>query len=670
MLGGMTDQVAALGALKRYFGYDSFRPGQSGLVDAILAGRDVLGVMPTGAGKSVCYQIPATLLPGVTIVISPLISLMRDQVDALNDAGIPAAYVNTTQGGDEQAMVLAQAAQGDIKLLYVAPERLETERFRNFATRVPISLVAVDEAHCVSQWGQDFRSSYLGIGEFIAGLPARPTVAAFTATATERVRRDIIGILGLNAPQVTVTGFDRENPYFDVLKIETKYKAAWVARYVAEHPDESGIVYCATRKETEALAAALNHTVPALRGAAGGSAADSVMRDGPVAVAYHGGMPANVRNQAQRDFVTDAVPVVVATNAFGMGIDKSNVRYVIHHNMPESIEAYYQEAGRAGRDGEPSRCTLLWNESDIVTRRRLLDMDNDNERLTPEERETVRMSKRRLLDGMIGYCRTTDCLHVYMTRYFGENTSRTGTCTGGCTNCDSTFETLDVTDIARSISRCVHDAMYDYDDQGRPTCGPVRQGLGSGKIVAILRGSKAKDLIARHLDRCPSYGRLHDAPEARIRDVLSQMATDGFLSIAEGRLPIVGFGQRAAETVAPEFRYEIKRVERKAAGAGTGVTSRTDSSSKSAASDGPALGSYAPDDENETLFQKLRELRLSIARENSLPPYMVFNDRTLRDMARLRPITDAQFLAVNGVGDSKLAKYGKRFMEAIAGFDD
>ena len=670
MLGGMTDQVAALGALKRYFGYDSFRPGQSGLVDAILAGRDVLGVMPTGAGKSVCYQIPATLLPGVTIVISPLISLMRDQVDALNDAGIPAAYVNTTQGGDEQAMVLAQAAQGDIKLLYVAPERLETERFRNFATRVPISLVAVDEAHCVSQWGQDFRSSYLGIGEFIAGLPARPTVAAFTATATERVRRDIIGILGLNAPQVTVTGFDRENLYFDVLKIETKYKAAWVARYVAEHPDESGIVYCATRKETEALAAALNHTVPALRGAAGGSAADSVMRDGAIAVAYHGGMPADVRNQAQRDFVTDAVPVVVATNAFGMGIDKSNVRYVIHHNMPESIEAYYQEAGRAGRDGEPSRCTLLWNESDIVTRRRLLDMDNDNERLTPEERETVRMSKRRLLDGMIGYCRTTDCLHVYMTRYFGENTSRTGTCTGGCTNCDSTFETLDVTDIARSISRCVHDAMYDYDDQGRPTCGPVRQGLGSGKIVAILRGSKAKDLIARHLDRCPSYGRLHDAPEARIRDVLSQMATDGFLSIAEGRLPIVGFGQRAAETVAPEFRYEIKRVERKAAGAGTGVTSRTDSSSKSAASDGPALGSYAPDDENETLFQKLRELRLSIARENSLPPYMVFNDRTLRDMARLRPITDAQFLAVNGVGDSKLAKYGKRFMEAIAGFDD
>lgn len=662
----MTEFTSARDALRTYFGYDAFRPGQEGIVNAIIQGRDALGVMPTGAGKSICYQIPATLLPGMTVVISPLISLMRDQVDALNDVGIPAAFINTTQSPDEQDLVFAQALSGRIRLLYVAPERLETERFRTFASRVPISLVAVDEAHCVSQWGQDFRSSYLGIGDFLKALPTRPTVAAFTATATERVRRDIIGILGLRDPSVTVTGFDRANLYFDVIRMERKHKASWVASYIADHPDESGIVYCATRKEVESLAESLNIAVRELRAAKG----EDATRLGMVAVAYHGGMSAETRERAQRDFVTDRVPVVVATNAFGMGIDKSNVRYVIHHNMPESIEAYYQEAGRAGRDGEPSRCTLLWNESDIVTRRRLLDMDNDNERLTPEERETVRMSKRRLLDGMIGYCRTTDCLHVYMTRYFGENTSRTGTCTGGCTNCDSTFETLDVTDIARSISRCVHDAMYDYDDQGRPTCGPVRQGLGSGKIVAILRGSKAKDLIARHLDRCPSYGRLHDAPEARIRDVLSQMATDGFLSIAEGRLPIVGFGQRAAETVAPEFRYEIKRVERKAAGAGTGVTSRTDSSSKSAASDGPALGSYAPDDENETLFQKLRELRLSIARENSLPPYMVFNDRTLRDMARLRPITDAQFLAVNGVGDSKLAKYGKRFMEAIAGFDD
>lgn len=655
----MTNQ-AALGALQRYFGYDSFRSGQAGLVDAILAGRDVLGVMPTGAGKSVCYQIPATLLPGITVVISPLISLMRDQVDSLNDAGIPAAYINTTQGGDEQSMVLAQAANGDIRLLYVAPERLETERFRNFASRVPISLVAVDEAHCVSQWGQDFRSSYLGIGEFIAGLPSRPTVAAFTATATERVRRDIIALLALRDPQVTVTGFDRENLYFDVLRIETRYKAAWVSRYVAEHPDQSGIIYCATRKETEALAATLNHTVPALRESAN---QDDSQTNGPIAVAYHGGMAADMRSRAQREFVTDDIPVVVATNAFGMGIDKSNVRYVIHHNMPESIEAYYQEAGRAGRDGEPSRCTLLWNESDIVTRRRLLDMDYDNNRLSAQEQEIVRMSKRRLLDAMIGYCRTTDCLHEYMTRYFGEQTKQEGRCAGGCTNCDSTFATIDVTDIARAISKCVHDVLYDHDEQGRQSAMPVRQGFGSGKIVGILRGSKAKDLISARLDRCPNYGVLGTVPEARVRDVLSQMATDGFLTIREGRLPIVEFGTRAAETVASDFHYEIKRVERKVKPA---AAPRPVADGETAAS-AAALGSTVPDDENEAMFQKLRSLRLSIARENGLPPYMVFNDRTLRDMARLKPVTDAQFLAVNGVGESKLAKYGRRFMDAIAG---
>mgnify|MGYP000031134481 CR=1 FL=1 len=389
----------ALEALNRYFGYDSFRPGQSGIVSAILTGHDVLGVMPTGAGKSICYQIPAAILPGVAIVISPLISLMRDQVDALNDVGLPAAFINTTQTPDEQDLVFAQALSGQIKLLYVAPERLETERFRNFAVRVPISLVAVDEAHCVSQWGQDFRSSYLGIGEFIAGLPTRPTVAAFTATATERVRRDIVSILGLHTPSITVTGFDRPNLYFDVISMPRKDKASWVASYIASHPDESGIVYCATRKETEALAESLNSAVAELRAAGGADVSDI----GTIAVAYHGGMSADAREKAQRDFVTDRVPVVVATNAFGMGIDKSNVRFVIHHNMPESIEAYYQEAGRAGRDGEPSRCTLLWNESDIVTRRRLLDSDYENERLTPEEQEAVRASKRRLLDAMVGY---------------------------------------------------------------------------------------------------------------------------------------------------------------------------------------------------------------------------------------------------------------------------
>lgn len=629
----------ALEALNRYFGYDSFRPGQSGIVSAILAGRDVLGVMPTGAGKSICYQIPAAILPGVAIVISPLISLMRDQVDALNDVGLPAAFINTTQTPDEQDLVFAQALSGQIKLLYVAPERLETERFRNFAVRVPISLVAVDEAHCVSQWGQDFRSSYLGIGEFIAGLPTRPTVAAFTATATERVRRDIVSILGLHTPSITVTGFDRPNLYFDVISMPRKDKASWVASYIASHPDESGIVYCATRKETEALAESLNSAVAELRAAGGADVSDI----GTIAVAYHGGMSADAREKAQRDFVTDHVPVVVATNAFGMGIDKSNVRFVIHHNMPESIEAYYQEAGRAGRDGEPSRCTLLWNESDIVTRRRLLDSDYENERLTPEEQEAVRASKRRLLDAMVGYCRTTDCLHAYMTRYFGETAGAAaktdGKCVGGCANCEHTFETIDVTDIARAVSRCVHD---------------VNQHVGSGKIVKVLRGSKAQNLSYLNPESLPSFGMLDEVPEARIRDVLSQMATDGFLTIAEGRLPIVGFGPRAAETVAPEFHYDIKKIKRADARA-----RRTPDVST------PAVGSYVPDDGDEALFQKLRALRLDIARELGKPPYIVFSDKTLRDMVRVKPITDDQFLAVNGVGESKLKQYGERFMAAI-----
>ena len=629
----------ALEALNRYFGCDSFRPGQSGIVSAILTGHDVLGVMPTGAGKSICYQIPAAILPGVAIVISPLISLMRDQVDALNDVGLPAAFINTTQTPDEQDLVFAQALSGQIKLLYVAPERLETERFRNFAVRVPISLVAVDEAHCVSQWGQDFRSSYLGIGEFIAGLPTRPTVAAFTATATERVRRDIVSILGLHTPSITVTGFDRPNLYFDVISMPRKDKASWVASYIASHPDESGIVYCATRKETEALAESLNSAVAELRAAGGADVSDI----GTIAVAYHGGMSADAREKAQRDFVTDRVPVVVATNAFGMGIDKSNVRFVIHHNMPESIEAYYQEAGRAGRDGEPSRCTLLWNESDIVTRRRLLDSDYENERLTPEEQEAVRASKRRLLDAMVGYCRTTDCLHAYMTRYFGETAGAAaktdGKCVGGCANCEHTFETIDVTDIARAISRCVHD---------------VNQHVGSGKIVKVLRGSKAQDLSYLNPESLLSFGMLDEVPEARIRDVLSQMATDGFLTIAEGRLPIVGFGPRAAETVAPEFHYDIKKIKRADARA-----RRTPDVST------PAVGSYVPDDGDEALFQKLRALRLDIARELGKPPYIVFSDKTLRDMVRVKPITDDQFLAVNGVGESKLKQYGERFMAAI-----
>lgn len=620
----VTDLSQARQALKQHFGYEAFRPGQEGVVEAILGRRDALAVMPTGAGKSVCYQVPGVVMDGLALVVSPLVSLMGDQVRALLDAGIRGAYLNSTLTPGQQSTVLRRALDGAYQIMYVAPERLADPRFLEFAQRAAIPLVAVDEAHCVSQWGQDFRPSYLTIGDFIAQLPNRPVVAAFTATATARVRADIVRLLDLRDPYEVVTGFDRPNLYFGVERLDPKRKIARIAGYALEHAGDSGIVYCSTRKDTDKVHAAL-------------------LEAGVRAARYHAGMSAADRAESQRAFIADDAPVMVATNAFGMGIDKSNVRFVIHHNMPESIEAYYQEAGRAGRDGEPSRCTLLWNESDIVTRRRLLDSDYENERLTPEEQEAVRASKRRLLDAMVGYCRTTDCLHAYMTRYFGETAGAAaktdGKCVGGCANCEHTFETIDVTDIARAISRCVHD---------------VNQHVGSGKIVKVLRGSKAQDLSYLNPESLPSFGMLDEVPEARIRDVLSQMATDGFLTIAEGRLPIVGFGPRAAETVAPEFHYDIKKIKRADARA-----RRTPDVST------PAVGSYVPDDGDEALFQKLRALRLDIARELGKPPYIVFSDKTLRDMVRVKPITDDQFLAVNGVGESKLKQYGERFMAAI-----
>lgn len=620
----VTDLSQAHQALKQHFGYEAFRPGQEGVVEAILGRRDALAVMPTGAGKSVCYQVPGVVMDGLALVVSPLVSLMGDQVRALLDAGIRGAYLNSTLTPGQQSTVLRRALDGAYQIMYVAPERLADPRFLEFAQRAAIPLVAVDEAHCVSQWGQDFRPSYLTIGDFIAQLPNRPVVAAFTATATARVRADIVRLLDLRDPYEVVTGFDRPNLYFGVERLDPKRKIARIAGYALEHAGDSGIVYCSTRKDTDKVHAAL-------------------LEAGIRAARYHAGMSAADRAESQSAFIADDAPVMVATNAFGMGIDKSNVRFVIHHNMPESIEAYYQEAGRAGRDGEPSRCTLLWNESDIVTRRRLLDSDYENERLTPEEQEAVRASKRRLLDAMVGYCRTTDCLHAYMTRYFGETAGAAaktdGKCVGGCANCEHTFETIDVTDIARAVSRCVHD---------------VNQHVGSGKIVKVLRGSKAQDLSYLNPESLPSFGMLDEVPEARIRDVLSQMATDGFLTIAEGRLPIVGFGPRAAETVAPEFHYDIKKIKRADARA-----RRTPDVST------PAVGSYVPDDGDEALFQKLRALRLDIARELGKPPYIVFSDKTLRDMVRVKPITDDQFLAVNGVGESKLKQYGERFMAAI-----
>ena len=676
----------ALEALNRYFGYDSFRPGQPGIVSAILTGRDVLGVMPTGAGKSICYQIPAAILPGVAIVISPLISLMRDQVDALNDVGLPAAFINTTQTPDEQDLVFAQALSGQIKLLYAAPERLETERFRNFAVRVPISLVAVDEAHCVSQWGQDFRSSYLGIGEFIAGLPTRPTVAAFTATATERVRRDIVSILGLHTPSITVTGFDRPNLYFDVISMPRKGKASWVASYIASHPDESGIVYCATRKETEALAESLNSAVAELRAAGGADVSDI----GTIAVAYHGGMSADAREKAQRDFVTDRVPVVVATNAFGMGIDKSNVRYVIHHNMPASIEAYYQEAGRAGRDGEPAECLLFWNDGDIGTCRFFIESESGNEEFSAEEADAVRSTHRRLLEAMCGYCLTTECLREYILHYFGEGVQvvrkdsesasgapncresfpkralareeslerqggapealtaaacsvvRQNDGTKCCSNCDGGFESVDVTELARSVIRCVHE---------------LRGRFGKGMVADVLRGAKTEKLLEFGLDKARSYGAA-DASKEQVKEAIELLASQGYLEITEGRFPLVGLGPRFREAGRDDFALRVKRVARK--------PPKSRGSAAAGVAFGPS-GSEAGDGSYDVaLFERLRALRKRIADAAEVPPYIVFSDAALRDMCVKLPRTPDEFLDVSGVGEKKLARYGEAFLAEIA----
>ena len=453
-------------ALRNCFGYEDFRLGQKSVIEAILAGRDVLAVMPTGAGKSLCYQIPSIILPGVAIVVSPLVSLMGDQVRALVQAGMHAAYLNSTLSPAAQGRVMERARAGEFDIVYVAPERLEDARFVDFASRARIALIAVDEAHCVSQWGQDFRPSYLQIGTFIAKLSARPAVCALTATATERVRDDIVRLLGLSDPYRIVTGFDRPNLHFAVERAEPKRKIARIAAYALEHASDSGIVYCSTRKDTEAVCNAL-------------------VAAGVRATRYHAGLPAAERAANQQAFICDDAPVMVATNAFGMGIDKSNVRYVLHHNMPASIEAYYQEAGRAGRDGLPSECLLFWSEKDLSTCRFFIEQESANEELSLEEAEAVRQTRRRMLAAMEGYCVTCGCLREYLLRYFGEEgeADDPAKC-GNCSNCEGGFERIDVTDEARAVMRCVQELRGEW---------------GKGMVADVLRES-ATSVLGRPAD--------------------------------------------------------------------------------------------------------------------------------------------------------------------------
>lgn len=643
--------AAALDTLKRYFGYSSFRPGQERMVSAILSGCDALGVMPTGAGKSICYQVPALMLPGLTLVVSPLVSLMADQVRALKAAGARPSYLNSTLTPAQQNTVLKRASEGWYQIMYVAPERLTDPRFLAFARAaagpggIGIPLVAVDEAHCVSQWGQDFRPSYLEIASFVAALPQRPVLAAFTATATERVRADISTMLGLRAPQTVTTGFDRPNLYFEVQELGDKAKVAWVRDYVRSHAQESGIVYCATRKKVDELAQDLMHELAPLG-----------VRVGH----YHAGLSTEERRVNQEGFITDAIPVIVATNAFGMGIDKPNVRYVIHLNAPESIEAYYQEAGRAGRDGDPAGCVLLWNGADFNLRRRLIDRDPGDVELDEGQREQAKRNRFRLLSQMEGYCRTTDCLRAYILRYFGEDErDREGASPapagargcGNCSNCLTPFEADDVTEAARAIMRFVS------QHSGR---------FGKALIADVLHGANTERIRSLRLDSDSEYGKLAELPIARVRDTVEQLIGSGYLTVSMGQYPVIGMGDLglAALNSPEEFAFSIKRRKRGRAGSERARRAVDLLRDEAAFDSKPRIG-----DDSE-LFERLRALRRELAEWRDVPPYIVCSDKTLRGLCRQRPATREELLEVSGIGERKADEFGEAFLKAIAEFED
>ncbi|MCM1128106.1 MAG: DNA helicase RecQ [Lachnospiraceae bacterium] len=607
--------MSAAKILKTYFGYDSFRKGQEDIIESILTGNDALAIMPTGAGKSICYQVPALLFSGVTIVISPLISLMQDQVKSLNAAGIHAAYINSSLTENQIAKALSLAARGTYKIIYVAPERLESPGFMQFASQGNISMVTVDEAHCISQWGQDFRPSYLKIVNFIESLPVRPIVSAFTATATEEVKTDIECILKLRNPKVIITGFDRENLYYSVENVSGRHKDDFVVDYIDKHPDESGIIYCATRKNVDALYEKLSS------------------RSVPV-TAYHAGMDNGARKSSQEDFIYDRLPVIVATNAFGMGIDKSNVRFVIHYNMPQSMENYYQEAGRAGRDGENARCILLFSAQDVMINKFLLDK-KEFEGMDSADIELIRQRDAHRLHVMEGYCKTTGCLRNYILEYFGE---KTGSPCDNCGNCHREYREVDMTDDAKQVINCI---------------GETRGRYGQAVVIGTLMGANRARLKEIGAVSFKSYGALAHRSESEIRRLIAHMIEAGYIIQTDGEYSVLRMGEVRALRE-ENVRVTVRTFEERKEPAGVRKKRARSTDSLTAA--------------GFELFEKLRRLRLVIAREEALPPYIIFNDKTLIDMCVKTPENQKEMLAVSGVGANKFDKYGQRFIDEIRAF--
>ncbi|MCI7809854.1 DNA helicase RecQ [bacterium] len=594
--------------LQRVFGYGEFRPGQEDLIDGVLSGRDVFGVMPTGGGKSMCYQLPALMLPGITLVVSPLISLMQDQVMALKSAGISGAYINSSLNENQMRAVYRNLMAGRYKIVYIAPERLDYPGFENLASKLSISFVAVDEAHCISQWGQDFRPSYLRIVNFIDSLPKRPVVGAFTATATQQVREDVERILRLTDPVRVVTGFDRPNLYFEVRS--PQYKEKELLRLLAERKRKSGIVYCATRKNVETVC-------------------QKLCDQGYAATRYHAGLSEQERSENQEAFLYDRKTVMVATNAFGMGIDKSNVSFVIHYNMPKSLEAYYQEAGRAGRDGAEAECILLYSSTDVRTALFLIEHGTENEELEPADRETIRRQDLARLESIQGYCKTKDCLRGYILEYFGQKHPQI---CGNCGNCSGCFENTDMTREAQMILSCVkrvHDKLGYW--------------VGANLIVNVLRGTQIKRVLELGLNDLSTFGLLKGVSRSEIQAMIDHLEAEGYLKRQTEHQTL------ALTAMSSLVLYQGQIVQRKV---------RKEPREDTSVSEGLT-------GEQTDLFGVLKELRSKLAREAGVPAYVVFSNATLTDMARKKPTTMSDFRRVSGVGEIKAAWYGSAFLDVI-----